>query len=494
MKDKLQDRIHEICEGNAILHFLLSHGTLAFFYGVFLFLYEIKFLRQIVPVVHPVLIAWGGIIFLYDVLIRRLWRTLPFRAPVLLFIISSFMTVIVTREAGLIGNLKGWVLASLPLCVFYPVCVASSGEDRTKTLIKALLGAAVVSFAASLTAVIMFLFRFTRVVTIAGVTDFIGTRYYILDDPTSAMLVYGVYKDTNHAAIYALAFILISVVIFLFCRRRGFAHTGVNKVLSVFAVVSIAVQCCYFPLANSRGGWLSMTVTVLVVGFLLFFTRLFRDKKTAKKILLSIAASVAAAVVVFCGMLALRYGLSALSDGIHTMISDSGYAGDDIWGDDEEEWGESFEKDNTNLGAGRISIWLDVLSLFREKPILGEGHGNTGYYAPIYSPDGVMASRNPAVHNSYLDLLLDYGILGAVLLLSFWVACAVCIIKRMCTGNEAPDIMVYIIAAAVVTTACGALFLSCTFVSTTAMYFVMTVSAGYCVSACISDKGGENVK
>lgn len=488
MKEKLQNRIYGICEGNALLRFFLSHGTLAFFYGVFLFLYEIKFLRVIVPAVHPVLIAWGGIIFIYDVFIRRLWRTVPFRIPAFLFIISAFVTVIVTREAGLIGNIKGWVLASLPLCVFYPVCVAASGEERTKTLVKALLGAAAVSFAASATAVLMYLFRFTRIYTIAGVTDFIGMRYYILDDPTSAVLVYGVYKDTNHAAIYALAFILISAVIFLFCKNRGFTHARLNKVLSVCAVTSIAVQCCYFPLANSRGGWLSMTVTVSVVGFLFFCTGRFSDKRPVKKIFLSVAAAVLAAAVAFCSMLALRYGLSALSEGIHTIISDSGYAGDDIWGEDDEDWEESFEKDNTHFGAGRIAIWLDVLSLFRERPMLGEGQGNTDYYAPIYSPDGVMASRNPAVHNSYLDLLLDYGILGAALLLSFWGACAVCILKRMFAGKPAPGISVYVVAAVVVVTACGSFFLSCTLVNTTAMYFLMTVSAGYCVSSCISDK------
>ena len=56
----------------AIAKFVFSHTSLAFFYGLFLFLYEIKFVRGIISVLHPMLIAWAVIIVLYDIFIRKI--------------------------------------------------------------------------------------------------------------------------------------------------------------------------------------------------------------------------------------------------------------------------------------------------------------------------------------------------------------------------------------------------------------------------------------
>ena len=80
-------------------------------------------------------------------------------------------------------------------------------------------------------------------------------------------------------------------------------------------------------------------------------------------------------------------------------------------------------------------IWKEALQLFKHKWLFGVGPGNTQHYAIQYQIGTEKLVIGAAVHNSYLDLLVEYGTVGAVTLFGFLVACCVRVLKKM-LGNQ----------------------------------------------------------
>ena len=102
---------------------LTSYTALAFCYGLFLFLYELPLIREPVAAVHPVLIVWTGVLTVYSIVVRRLWEKLPMWPALAVFVVAGLVTALLNRQVGLVSNIKGWVLAVLPLMAFLPLCL-----------------------------------------------------------------------------------------------------------------------------------------------------------------------------------------------------------------------------------------------------------------------------------------------------------------------------------------------------------------------------------
>lgn len=490
---------------NPLLRGILSPVSVAFFYGLFLAAYEIKFLREFLPVVHPFLIAWAVLVCGYQIVLRWQWKQIPHVGWLVLFAGAALVTVVLNLEVGIVGGVKSWVLTVLPLFCFYPMCAVTDAQKRKASIVTALLGAAVIIFLASASALYMYFIRYQEYVTIGEVTYFVGVSHYLHYDVNSAVLLYGLYVDTNHAAIYALVFGAYSVFLFAECRRGLYKHAWQNVLGQVFAVINLVVQICYFPFANSRGGWLSMAVAAFFACFCYFF---FCKPLSAKKLraaLAGILASVLVVAVLVGGLLALRTGLARASaeiaaasqpsqpvvtepsqsvatepsQSVATQPSESippetePHTPDNITPD-------VFEKESEALGAGRILLWKEALSLFAHKPVFGTTPAGVEHYANAYQVEGKLQSGG-AIHNSYLDLLVEYGIVGFVLLIVFWVACVIQVIKYLAEYGKAVNGTYLLVGFCVILVAVAAVFLSCMYISTTAMYFFMLVMAGYLV-------------
>ncbi len=487
MKKERSERIGQAMQKHLVTRLLTSHVALAFCYGIFLFLYEIKFLRETVPVVHPILIGWAGLLAVYDILVRRLWEKLPLWQPLAAFAVIAGITAVLNRQTGLVTNLKIWVLTVLPLVAFYPLCLLEEGEKREKTLLKALSGGAAVMFLASLVAVVMYLLRISAQVELGGITHMVGLRYYILDDPDSGILLYGLFTDTNHAAAYAVVFALYSLWLLDACRR------GVcGRAVKVFAIANLVVQLCYFPLANSRGGWLCLAVAGVIGLFLYAFcTRLKTENKLKKAVLAMVAAVVCVAVL--CGGLVLvRSGVSLVSNGVQKLLPSHGQTGPEDPSNTEVSWGEqgvdAFEKTDDGFGAGRLLIWKEALQLYTKNPVLGIGPDNSAYYARLHRI-GERLPYGSALHNSFLDLLVDYGALGFLTLMGFFVGCVWLVLRSFFRHGKTLTAGTHMSAFGVVFLAGVSLFLSCTFVNTTAMYFLMLCLLSYLMARCKEVKG-----
>ena len=492
----------EKISNNFLISIIVSHVAIAFFYGIFLFLYEIKFLRNIIPTLHLLLIGWALVIIAYDLVIRRIWRVIPYWTILLGFLVITGITSIVNYEAGIVSNLKSMIMILIPLAIFYPVCMLEKPEERKKAIAISLGGASVVTFFASSIALVMFMKRFSERITFMGQEELVGIRHYIESDPTSAIILYGLYVDTNHAAIYSLVFAVFSIFLLWSCHTGVFQNKIIRTIVRIYAIVNLCVQMCYFPLANSRGGWLCLFTAGIIVLFLFLSLDKLKNEKISKRIIVSIVVSIGCLLVLCVGILGIRTGLSKASIWINTRpleqtveenteanvveteIADVVETTDAVKKEEREEVvvQESFEKTDDGSGAGRLVIWKDALELFKRKPILGTGAGNNQYYAQKYEIDSYKLTTGAALHNSYLDLLVDYGVVGAGIMIVFLICNVIAIVKTI-RKNELPDkFTYYCFSFSVLLISGAALLLSCLFISTTAMYYLMLLLMGYLIS------------
>lgn len=493
---------------------LLSHNLLVLFYGVFLFIYELEFFNECSHTVHPILIGWSVLVILYDIVIRKILDKIPYWKILILFAMSAGITAILTISVGGIGNIKAWILTMLPLFAFYPVCLSQTDRNRLKTFLVVMAGAAVVSCLASGIALWMYFIRFSGTITFMGITGRVGIVHYLPNDPGSAILLYGLYTDTNHAALYSLFFIFYSALVLYFCYQEKNIKKWIKLVIRIFAIVNIIIQACYFPLANSRGGFLSMCVSVLVASFFYFFYMFSRKRNDLLKYFLSLGSSIMLIMVSCLGFWGIRSGLSYLSFNYEKerieseeLSKNPQIQSNDVKVPNGEGKGngeknkiekaknieetpkieeDSFVKKNENFGAGRLEIWRDTMVLIKHRPFMGEGPGNKTYYAPLYSAEGVIAQKGSDVHNSYLDLILDYGIVGGGILLLFLILCANKVLRYLLIEKKKFNICFYLCIASVLVTVSGAFFISSAFINVTALYFIMLIVIGYLMGECRS--------
>jgi hypothetical protein len=407
----------------------------------------------------------------------------------------------------------------IPLVAFYPVCVTGNLLEKKRTLVKAMMGGAIVVFLCSLVAIGMYLARISETVEYMGKSITIGFRYYIKDDPSSGILLYGLNEDTNHSAAYALVFAAYSIFLILNCRKGLFSKKWMNTGATVFAAVNLAVQIGYFPLANSRGGWLSLIVSGAVALFLFFYRTKFAGKKGWQGTIVSIGATVCMVIMIYVGLVGIRTAISRTSTMLHTpgvveknegtyttevtettdTVETTQTGATEVMGATEATeatqpateivettepviYEEIFNKADTFQGGGRIWIWTDALRLFVKKPILGNGPGNNAYYAEKFGVAPYSMGYGKAVHNSYLDLLLNYGVIGFVLTLAFWVLCVKAVLVKVWTKGRTLDLSYYLVAFSVLLVAITSVFLSSVFINTTAVSHIMFIMVGYLVT------------
>lgn len=577
------EKIEQGPSKHKMLNSLLSYQVMVAFYGVYLFLYELRLVRSVIAPIHPAFILWAVIVIGYHMVFRKEIKKLYGYLPLLLFSVVAVLASLTNYEAGLIGNMKACFLALLPIFAFYPLCFTKDTSKRTSLIIKTLLGASVVVCAASAIALVMYLIRFYCVVDFMGTTQKIGMGLYNPSDAASGLLVWGLYFDTNHAAVYAMIFAVYSVLLYYECTNGLFSSNKKNKIGKSYALINLIIQVCYFPLANSRGGWVSFVVSGMVVFGTWWYSKFLKEGVNLNMVVKSVLATVVCVGLLAGGILIIRTAESGVSniledifhmdaveeiqpteeetteqtseieqredipivngylrekDGkprmmweevkgateYHVYRSEDGTTFKKMYtttglsytntsavygktyyykvraifgkkeGDDSSvitltalqpgQTGktDNFKKKNTTIGSGRLLIWSEVPELLKAKPLFGTGIGNNAYYAQKYQIAQKKIAKGVALHNSYLDVVACYGIIGAsvfadILAFGVW---------NMLKGNRKKlkecSVSHYVGLFIMLFVSIQAVFLSNLFINTTAAYYIWLIIVGYLLS------------
>lgn len=489
---RITAKIQDVTEKNAFFRFITSFTPMMFCYGIFLFLYEIKFLRDIVPIVHPFLIVWAGFVVAYCLFIKRDFQKIPGWKLIAVFTVLTVVTAFVHLSVSPISGIKSLILTLLPLYAFLPAFVCTPKEKRKSQFFKILSGSAGVMFIFTLIALVLYFLRINTVLEFAGIVEHIGIRLYDPNANNHVYILYGLFKDTNHAATYSIFFCIFGLLLFKECKKGLFKSKKANTIGKIFGIVSAVVQFIYYPLANSRGAWLSLSLIMFLITFTLFVTRKKEESISFKNTVLSLLKSSVTVLVCYCLIFSCRWVSTTVSFPISKLFADNILKTPQISNsqtepdksqtkpDMDNSQTVNYSKGNFFAGAGRLDIWSNGMKIFAKHPILGVNPNNISYYAKQIIPEHKLAN-GAALHNSYLDLLISYGILGFLPLIVFFGYSVINILKKIFKEMSVNTTTIIILGMALIL-ACCSFFLSSLFINTTAMYFILLVSAGYIIS------------
>lgn len=182
------------------------------------------------------------------------------------------------------------------------------------------------------------------------------------------LTLFGVQNDPNDQA----AFLLVGIAIALNVVLNGKA---LSKIFNVMMVAICLVNAYAILLTGSRGGLMSLMILILAAILLSGRSEKSIPKKLAKNF-------------VFLGL----FGLSLYIIANNYLPADS--------------FKRMFDFTSYLGGSGRMDIWENVLPIFLNSPVFGGGWGSYWGYNGYYT----------AVHNTFLSVLTDSGIVGFLLL------------------------------------------------------------------------------
>ena len=100
----------------------------------------------------------------------------------------------------------------------------------------------------------------------------------------------------------------------------------------------------------------------------------------------------------------------------------------------------SLGRENYDISSGRFTLFKQGIELFLASPVLGIGRGNLVAYGDKYIDGGLAFSD---LHNSYLTILVSYGVLGFSFFLSFALLLAKSVYKYLFKSVHLPDSSVF---------------------------------------------------
>ena len=388
---------------------------------------------------HYLLILWGIVIISYNFLTRRE----AFKGQNIRFIIAwiviSILTIISNITYISATSIKSIILTILSIMFFlvgYPLLRDKYSRLQIfKYIFYPVLG---VKICINIVSIFLYISNTSIFVIRKDLLDFLGIRYVWITDGKYTPLLYGLYKDPNFTAMMGASLIFISFYIYMNGKRT------LSMIERVFIVISVILEFLIISFSNSRGTVYSF-LAIVILGILTIVLYRYREGElfafgTVKKIAIIILTT----LLLFVMYISIQKGGFLISQ--NNRNTKYIYAEEDktfvrlsIEDLEREEFSEhkgwvleytdvedenrkekiSISKNDSGeeFGNGRISIWKDTIKLFSKKPIFGispemqKTVSNT-----VYSNLDIPSMKEGrSIHNSYLSVLLYYGVVGLLI-------------------------------------------------------------------------------
>lgn len=395
--------------------------------------------------IHYGLIAWGVLIVVYNFW-KRKYIFSRNKIFIGLWIILSLLTILTNLPLITMESIKSIILTILSILYFvigYPLLRERyTNMQIFKYIFYPVLGVKIVI---NIISIYLYLANISIFVVKGETLDFLGLRYVWIVDNIYTPLLYGLYKDPNFSAMMGATLIIMALYIYI---QGSYMMKRFEK---VFVIISIVLEFLIISFSNSRGTLYSSILTGLIV--IIIYT-IHQYKNTKSFNVRRIVFSCLSILVLFISYEATQrvgFLLSQNSDYKRYIYVDKNNSFERISEEELEQdryennrgWILEYQvsedegkKDSENdkkivtekhdsgeeLGNGRLSIWIDAIKLFSKKPIFGIGPemqkkiSNEKYD----SLDIPSMKEGRSIHNSYLSVLLYYGII-ATLVLAIWL-------------------------------------------------------------------------
>ena len=389
---------------------------------------------------HYILILWGLIIIGYNLINRRDISSRKNVGFIVAWIIISILTIISNISNITTTSIKSIILTILSIMFFiigYPLLKEKYSRLQIfKYIFYPVLGVKILINAIS---IYLYISNVSIFIIRGNLLDFLGVRYVGLANGRYTLLLYGLYKDPNFTAMMGASLILLSIYIY----TKAKCHLIYFE--KIFLVISMVLEFIIVSFSNSRGTIYSMLAIVVLVVVFIMLNR-YREGdlltfSTGKRILIILFSS----ILVYVTYTGIQKGGFLISQNnkntkyiyaeenkvfVKLNISDLDkeefsehkgwvleYLDEDEDGSKEEKISVSKDDSGEEVGNGRIAIWKDTVKLFSHKPIFGIAPEmqkviSNGEYNYLDIPS---MKEGRSIHNSYLAVLLYYGVMGGLI-------------------------------------------------------------------------------
>lgn len=419
----------------------LSSFFICLLLGVSYF-FEISIIpRSYISFMNNVVFIFAIIVILIMLRYNYLIREKCVFIPIIIYLIIGFFSVLMGyKYVGNIG-LKRYLLTMINgIALINTVRIlVKSQNNKLKNITYTLL---IMHFVLTLFNLMMWFGNISILMFIEDRIRILGIRVVLQGTRPSYLLLYGLFRDSNYLATISIVSLIISVY-FLINKKE------IKTSIKILLITNILVQYMQYSLSNSRSNRLGIIVMTLSTLILVIKQMISFDKN-----LNTISRSIVYAMI----FLALFTVGSDYTRNIATTKIDLDtmhfvkigkfkksidYNGRDLvklrhWDllinreddlnleVDDAIVNMSEKEDVGGIGNGRIEIWKDTIKIWKNKKLLGYGTPQIQKLALETLGDSGKLARGYVLDNSYLEILVSYGLIGFIA----WVIMLCCILVR----------------------------------------------------------------
>lgn len=440
MKDKVnKQKIIEVLFEYPLIYFVLY-----FLYVSRSQFYVIKGFAIAESVFHNLLIVWGLLIILFNVYMKNI-KYFSEKKIYIFWMISAIITIISNYYIIKGESIRSEILTIIVMVLFLESYKNLSSKYSKATIFKSIFYPTfILKIFLHVISLLLYFLNISIFVIGESTAPYVyGIRYVALENNLYNILLYGTFFSPNREATYVVPLIIMAIFIL------KSTQINTNKVEKYFIYIYIFIEVLIVSLCNSRG-----VLYVLILLSVMYI--IFELYKNRKNITTKLAIRLVKISVIICMLFTFQYSVKRTATYIINNFHNQKYVYDnsgknikrlsldDINSEKYEKYrgwifeysdskenknGISQDKDKDNIviekqdsgeevGNGRISIWKEVLTLYRGHPIFGIAQGmNKDMALNHKNLDLPILRTGQAIHNSYLGVLLYHGIVGFIILM-----------------------------------------------------------------------------
>ena len=400
-------KIINIFEKNKVLKILVNRELFILVAIVSNILWSFPVLQILINPICKIYIIWGALLIGYDLLGKRLFFKTPYWYWITMLLGMYCITIVCNIQTSFYMGVKHLMYTAISLMVIFVQCGQINAEEQKNMLKK--VNNAVISIAtiANFLSLIMYCFH----VAFSFEYDGLVFRQGFLENR-----LFGLYTSPNVGALFSV--ICIAAILI-----NNYLSTGSLSKLRKRYILCFVIQIIYFSLTLSNGGFVTVSVFLILLICAFFFNKV----KEKKGILLSVFLAVLTMGVTIVGLDITVKGIRLAMSAVPSTIQ---YISNEL----KEENKENKEKETIeeitferiesgdDASNGRLTIWSGGLKIWAQSPVFGiadariDENNIDGFAYSIDNLTDAEMERQLAIngnyHNAYIQILVYSGLAG----------------------------------------------------------------------------------
>ncbi len=452
----------------------------AMIYLLLLFLMQIPMTLKVVRVVVPFCLPVGFLILALDLWFKKIHL---FEKPyniILVFYCSYFITIIMNFRYNIFSNIKTMLwFATLILVIG---CISRSlNYDKFLKYIKIIfIEFLLLTFIASAISIFLYIcqIKFNYI---------LGNS--ILKQGFFDNRLFGVYREPNASAGFALISVVMSCYLFSTLKRKQ------NILLKVLLIINFVIQFIYFVLTNSRGGMVTACFAIVYLALYLLI-RYNKDRKNFSKRIKLYAVILVLLISLFPAIKLTKVVLEKIPAVHYKIVNEYKDSTETI--KEPEHLNVDLDRTpyaGTDISTGRIPAWiLSIKTMIKTNPLFGVGDRNIGLYVLQQNPHSKSIATTGVTSSCVVRLLVSSGFIGLAIFIILAINYLKTIIRLLFKEKLSKKNINLVFATFMIASLLfiNSIFLEDLFLCTTISSFVFWGCIG--CAYYISDKGLKNEK